>query len=300
MRTVTWVLVGVMLMMGVPACAQIAQEQAADFQRMAVSQELSDRMEMFRQMGMDEPEALFFATLSSGKMDPAQMMLLMAMMGGHMGGDEAGMLLLMQAMSGKQGAVQPVVLDRGETLFIIEDGVLYKINLETLKVEASVAYGKDATGNADAAWRMLGPLFQQQREKARQAACLSNAKQLCLAFLMYAQDWDEALPGENWVEDIYPYCKNRAIYTCPSRPDLPVAYAMNEKLLGAKLDAVTRPSEIALIFESNVGGASPVGGPDEVPLEGVHNGGINVGFVDGHCKWLTAEAARELLEREPF
>src|SRR5262245_11023626 len=35
---------------------------------------------------------------------------------------------------------------------------------------------------------ILFPVFAQARDKARQAACLSNAKQIALACRMYAQD----------------------------------------------------------------------------------------------------------------
>src|SRR5436305_1969337 len=38
---------------------------------------------------------------------------------------------------------------------------------------------------------ILFPVFAQARGKARQAACLSNQKQLGLAVQMYAQDYDE-------------------------------------------------------------------------------------------------------------
>jgi len=41
---------------------------------------------------------------------------------------------------------------------------------------------------------ILFPVFAQAREKARQAMCQSNMKQLGIAFLMYAQDYDEILP----------------------------------------------------------------------------------------------------------
>ncbi len=45
---------------------------------------------------------------------------------------------------------------------------------------------------------ILFPVFAQAREKARQAACLSNSKQIGLALLMYLQDYDEALPAPDW------------------------------------------------------------------------------------------------------
>jgi prepilin-type N-terminal cleavage/methylation domain-containing protein/prepilin-type processing-associated H-X9-DG protein len=38
---------------------------------------------------------------------------------------------------------------------------------------------------------ILFPVFAQAREKARAATCLSNEKQIGLAFMMYAQDYDE-------------------------------------------------------------------------------------------------------------
>ncbi|MBC7808110.1 MAG: DUF1559 domain-containing protein [Akkermansiaceae bacterium] len=43
---------------------------------------------------------------------------------------------------------------------------------------------------------ILFPVFAQARGKARQTACLSNMKQIGLAFQMYAQDYDETFPGE--------------------------------------------------------------------------------------------------------
>jgi prepilin-type processing-associated H-X9-DG protein/prepilin-type N-terminal cleavage/methylation domain-containing protein len=42
---------------------------------------------------------------------------------------------------------------------------------------------------------ILFPVFAQARSKARQAACLSNLKQIGTGMMMYAQDYDEVLPG---------------------------------------------------------------------------------------------------------
>ncbi len=59
------------------------------------------------------------------------------------------------------------------------------------------------------------------------AACLSNLKQISLAVLQYAQDYDETLPtaGYNagqrgrWFHQIGPYVKNYQVFTCPNLPD---------------------------------------------------------------------------------
>src|SRR5215210_2887637 len=52
---------------------------------------------------------------------------------------------------------------------------------------------------------ILFPVFAQARDKARSAACLSNMKQIGLAFAMYAQDYDEvAVPSPMAVHH---YCR---------------------------------------------------------------------------------------------
>ena len=40
---------------------------------------------------------------------------------------------------------------------------------------------------------ILFPVFAKAREKARQTMCLSNEKQISLAFMMYAEDYDETM-----------------------------------------------------------------------------------------------------------
>src|ERR1051325_10440377 len=46
---------------------------------------------------------------------------------------------------------------------------------------------------------ILFPVFAQAREKARQAMCISNMKQITLGWLMYGQDYDE-LCTPSWVK----------------------------------------------------------------------------------------------------
>ncbi|MFQ6096191.1 MAG: prepilin-type N-terminal cleavage/methylation domain-containing protein [Armatimonadota bacterium] len=62
---------------------------------------------------------------------------------------------------------------------------------------------------------ILFPVFAKAKEKAKQASCQSNVKQLCLAMLMYASDHDDHLPfwrtpcwGSGWERGIEntPWC----------------------------------------------------------------------------------------------
>jgi len=41
---------------------------------------------------------------------------------------------------------------------------------------------------------ILFPVFSQAREKARQANCINNSRQIGLAFQQYSQDYDERFP----------------------------------------------------------------------------------------------------------
>jgi len=70
---------------------------------------------------------------------------------------------------------------------------------------------------------ILFPVFAQAREKARQTSCLSNGRQIGMAFLMYANDYDGylplttyPLPSNSWTDQCQPYIRNRQVYRCPS------------------------------------------------------------------------------------
>ncbi len=89
---------------------------------------------------------------------------------------------------------------------------------------------------------ILFPVFARAREKARQASCQSNLKQLVLALNMYTSDTEETFPPNYhvtgspvtleggrvvnaggalfWMQEIYPYVKNGGIFNCPTHPGL--------------------------------------------------------------------------------
>lgn len=86
---------------------------------------------------------------------------------------------------------------------------------------------------------ILFPVFSRAREKARSVSCLSNMKQLGIAAMMYAQDYDDMYlphchrpimsepPTLYWFEIIQPYVRNKQILACPSwtpPPGLPPRY----------------------------------------------------------------------------
>ena len=109
---------------------------------------------------------------------------------------------------------------------------------------------------------ILFPVFAQAREKARQASCLSNTKQLGLGIYQYVQDYDETLPmgrvilpgvlDTSWAKDVYPYVKSVGVFICPSRTDDEVE-GVATKAVPVLAPAQTTPTPIP-IGPSSVGG----------------------------------------------
>jgi prepilin-type N-terminal cleavage/methylation domain-containing protein/prepilin-type processing-associated H-X9-DG protein len=142
---------------------------------------------------------------------------------------------------------------------------------------------------------ILFPVFGKAREKARQASCQSNLKQLTLAYLSYSQDYDgmcvscrvdvagtgsPVRPGAQWTEwpdMIYPYVKNKDVFACPSDLEVKptsaygnsggyglnwVYYANFGKVL--PMSVIAKPAETILFTDntrySNATGYYAVGG----------------------------------------
>jgi prepilin-type N-terminal cleavage/methylation domain-containing protein/prepilin-type processing-associated H-X9-DG protein len=159
---------------------------------------------------------------------------------------------------------------------------------------------------------ILFPVFAKAREKARQASCASNLKQIGLAVAMYAQDYDEKLQGRKkawsyttghaettWHVLLQPYIKNWQIHVCPSNPGyytwdgVQASYGMNVCIVwdydGQALAKIDYPAQRIILKDAVCcgGGAWPgcaclaVSGSHAYP----HNGGANCLYVDGHVKW---------------
>jgi len=171
---------------------------------------------------------------------------------------------------------------------------------------------------------ILFPVFARAREKANQTSCLSNLKQIGLAALMYAQDYDDMSPrgcgyvapdviittyGE-WFITLQPYIKNTQIFTCPSARysdfssggatssalGYGVSYTRNLDFDRVVMGTINAPSAYVMYHDGrNNYSRLPCPGascPWLNPLQEVyawawnrHNDGCNYVFADGHAKW---------------
>jgi len=138
---------------------------------------------------------------------------------------------------------------------------------------------------------ILFPVFARAREKARQANCTSNLKQLSLGVLMYVQDYDERFPPNysyaiygvelRWWEDlVQPYVKNWQLTVCPSATLSAYTYARPPE----------GPNPLEYTYDANAMG----GGPPGSGTGGYGGGGVMRGSGVG-AKMAVVQAPAECI-----
>lgn len=124
---------------------------------------------------------------------------------------------------------------------------------------------------------ILFPVFGRARENARKSACQSNLKQLGLAWMQYAQDYDErvvpwsatgcsaecfsgqVVPNPNafiWQEILQPYIKSTQLLRCPSVQSVTSTYTYSAAIGGANpapanrsLASLVNPSQAPMMAD---------------------------------------------------
>lgn len=91
---------------------------------------------------------------------------------------------------------------------------------------------------------------------------------------------------------VFPYIKSTQIFVCPSARDgreTGLSYSMNCALSGGAEFAVQSTTEVALLVDEAFPADAYFWATDDVTssdqMTAVHNGGGNIGFVDGHVKF---------------
>ncbi len=169
---------------------------------------------------------------------------------------------------------------------------------------------------------ILFPVFAGAREKARQAGCTSNLKQIGLATKMYLQDYDElnvrtyfgsGARAYRWHQALQPYMKNTELFRCLTAKQcvdpysgLYMSYGMNSFNFdpgvwpcfwyGPADSELQDPSGTIFVADSKhptdpnqgsyyVGGGATFAEPvNRVNYR--HHGGFNALFYDGHVRAL--------------
>ena len=178
---------------------------------------------------------------------------------------------------------------------------------------------------------ILFPVFARARDKAEQGSCLSNVKQITLAEMMYIQDNDERTTHPDhtgnistsnsnsrytWVQSLMPYVANQEVFSCPSAREEHMfryvetqrghtwaycSYVKNRAFQWFNIARMEYPSEAMFIIDGTVlitRHRFPPFGSLQNPtgIHFRHNNGANVGFYDGHAKWMNRN---EILQQNP-
>ncbi|HOL22017.1 MAG TPA: type II secretion system protein [bacterium] len=171
---------------------------------------------------------------------------------------------------------------------------------------------------------MLLPALSQARERARRTTCMNNLRQFAMAFEMYADDFYEKFPVDQFAlfggdKTIYPYYINsNQVFWCPSssnrrllRPDGAIGeyhtvppingdwrdwrndwYASYAFVFGLTTsNRSSRPvpmiSDRGIYYNGDLSQYSNLSGCDN--LTGNHNAGMNVLYLDGSVNWVNMQ-----------
>ena len=165
---------------------------------------------------------------------------------------------------------------------------------------------------------LLLPALSKAKERAWATDCLNHLRQIGIASVLYADDYEQALPrsqhsGESWVGTLQPYCSGTNLWRCHRDPHKTrlYSYAVNDFLLPpdagsglpnfSRVTAVPSPSETFFMAEcadayvssdhfhfadADEGGYTTNAFVGQVAVRR-HSGAANYVFMDGHVERLT-------------
>jgi prepilin-type N-terminal cleavage/methylation domain-containing protein/prepilin-type processing-associated H-X9-DG protein len=156
---------------------------------------------------------------------------------------------------------------------------------------------------------ILLPVFASARENARKSSCQNNEKQLGIAFIAYAQDYDEKIvvgyavflngiqngsDEQGWAQGLYPYIKSNGVFLCPddattANPGQYVlSYAMNSDFMygsqthngipNGALSTLAAPAGTVCMFECQNETGVPSNATDQGSAAGAGADGNNNGW----------------------
>lgn len=139
------------------------------------------------------------------------------------------------------------------------------------------------------------PAIYKTRSHVMNAVAINNAKQLCVATILYCDENDGRFPPvDNWPDVLADYIRNDRLLSSPFDRDAGRAYAMNAQLKGRTRQQIRLPAQTVLIFECRFG-SPPAGGPELLPEKPRGRTGYVIGFVDGHVESVRPERLNELI-----
>ena len=166
---------------------------------------------------------------------------------------------------------------------------------------------------------MLLPALQKAREKARQAVCISNLKQISMLCFLYRQDYDGFFPLTwNGTREWYIAIgldPSDQLLKCPSNHYTGyygndwVQYSYTYGFING-VRRVTAPTEKALVSGGGYYETKAKiwywAGPDHADesktdwyFNQIHSGGFNIVWCDGHASWVRTGPGYQIDQEKP-
>ncbi len=176
---------------------------------------------------------------------------------------------------------------------------------------------------------ILFPVFARAKEQAKKASCMSNMKQIGLAMMMYAGDYDDVFmhngnprwypQGEpypyphtwyyGWVALYEPYVKNAQLAVCPSdstkgnpdgwpphRGDPRSSYSARLQFVHYRpqLGQYAYPAQVIAFYETYTFHQQPLSNSRNGPPASGGGDDYMVLFLDGHVKLMKTSQRRNV------
>jgi hypothetical protein len=140
---------------------------------------------------------------------------------------------------------------------------------------------------------ILLPVFAQARVAAQFTQAVVNVKQVGTAAIIYAADYDDRFPHQNWQDQLTPLVQDPDVFNDPfrARAGGSNGLAFHDRLLGASMLSILEPEASAMIYLTTQDGPNAVGNVSDVRFP--QNQGTVIGFADGSTKRVDKESFDE-------
>ena len=142
---------------------------------------------------------------------------------------------------------------------------------------------------------LLMPVLGRAPMAAKRIMSLNNARQICMAMMMYCEENDGRFPPAlNWPAALAPYIGDGKILESPFAPHTGLAWAMNAHLCDQKIRDIKQLHRVVLVFEARIGGPH-AGGRELLPHRPRGRRGYVIGFLDGHTELVPPDKLQQLI-----
>lgn len=133
------------------------------------------------------------------------------------------------------------------------------------------------------------PILKSASTSRETQQCLGNLRRLSRAMMLYTDDNDGKMPGQDWNKDLSKYEPDEVMFACPHQRRVDPSssgYALNKALAGKVMKDIENPGQTVMLFDSRPVIPGTITEPTNVPRPGRHRNGKQngVAYADGRVE----------------